>query len=246
MDSTSYWTEPRAPRERFDSVFQLWTRAGALFFEGFDYIFAVLLIIGIPASAVTVAVETMVADTNSFVAIAVASAVNSFFYAWISGPLYYGVAVRLQEGQWPRVTSGLRWIAPRWARLAAILFISSILFLIGLVAFVVPGLYLLIKLSLADAAVVYEPDRPAIKRSWNLSRYAPLSIFLALCPFLLASMLFTFGVDDDALRQTPLLAFAVDWSLLLLLATYPTIVTALLYGWLRTDEDAAAVTRLES
>jgi hypothetical protein len=144
------------------------------------------------------------------------------------------------------VLSGLRWIAPQWARLAAVLFVSSIFFTVGLIAFVVPGLYLLVKLSLADAAVIYEPDRPAIKRSWDLSRYAPLNIFLALCPFLLASMLFTFGVDDDALRQTPLLAFAVDWSLLLLLATYPAIVTALLYGWLRCEEDGAAIARLES
>jgi hypothetical protein len=38
----------------------------------------------------------------------------------------------------------------------------------------------------------------------------------------------------------------VDWSLLLLLATYPAIVTALLYGWLRCEEDGAAIARLES
>jgi hypothetical protein len=205
----------------------------------------VLLIVGVPASAVTVTVETLIADASGWVAIPLATAVNSFFYAWISGPLFYGVAVRLQEGAWPRVWAGLRWIVPRWPRLAVVLFVSSLLFTLGLIAFVVPGLYLLVKLSLADAAVVYEPTRPAIQRSWDLSRHGPLHIFLAMCPFLLANMLFTFGVDDDALRRTPFLAFAVDWSLLLLLATYPTLVTALLYGWLRFDEDAAAVARLD-
>jgi hypothetical protein len=129
--------------------------------------------------------------------------------------------------------------------MTAVLFVCSLLFTIGLLALVVPGLYLLVKFALADAAVVYEPEEPAIRRSWDLSRHAPLNIFLAIGPFLLASIAFTFGVDDEALRQTPVLAFAVKWSLLLLLAAFPTFVTALLYGWVRGDEDDAAVARLE-
>ncbi len=243
---TSFWTAPRPPRERFDSVFALWARAGALFFEGFDYVFGIMLLVGIPAAAVTLAVETAITGMHYMLTIPTDIAVSSFFNAWIAGPLYYGVAVRLQEGSWPRVLRGLHWMVPRWPRLTGVLFLSSLLFTFGLLAFVVPGLYLLVKLSVADAAVIYEPDHPAIQRSWHLSRHAPLNIFLAVGPFLLASMLFTFGVDFDALRETPLLAFAVDWSLLLLLSTYPAIVTALLYGWIRSDEDAAAVARLDS
>jgi hypothetical protein len=246
MEASSFWTEPRPPRESFDSVFALWARAGKLFFEGFDFIFGVMLIVGVPAAAVTLAAETAMAGMASLLTIPLDIAVSSFFYAWISGPLLYGAAMRAQHGQWPGVLAGLKWMVPRWPRLAAVLFLSSLMFTFGLLAFVVPGLYLLVKLSLADAAVIYEPETPAIRRSWDLSRYAPLNIFLAIGPFLLASMLFTFGVDDDALRQTPLLAFAVKWSLLLLLATYPTLVTALLYGWVRSEEDAEAVARLDA
>ena len=129
--------------------------------------------------------------------------------------------------------------------MTAVMFVCSLLFVLGFAALVIPGLYLLVKLSLADSAVIFEPAEPAIRRSWDLSRLAPLNIFLALGPFLLANIAFTFGVDDDALRQTPVLAFAVEWSLLLLLVCFPSFVTALLYGWIRTDEDSAAVARLE-
>lgn len=250
MDTSSYWTQPRPPRESFDSVFALWARAAVLFFDGFDYVFGVMLLVGVPASLASLAVQTALAQiadgaVGSLIAIPVDTLVSSFFFAWLSGPLYYGVALRLQDGSWPGVLRGVKWFAPRWFRMTAVLFICSLLFTLGLLALVVPGLYLLVKLSLADAAVVYEPEEPAIRRSWDLSRHAPLNIFLALGPFLLASIAFTFGVDDEALRQTPALAVAVKWSLLLLLAAFPTFVTALLYGWIRADEDAAAVARLD-
>ena len=250
MDTSSYWTQPRPPRETFESVFGLWLRAGSLFFDGFDYVFGVMLLIGAPAAMVTIAFETAISSIadgalGSAIAIPLDIAVSSFFMAWLSGPLYYGVALRLQEGSWPGVLRGIKWFVPRWPRMTAVLFLSSLLFTLGFLALVVPGLYLLVKLSLADAAVIYEPDEPAIRRSWDLSGNAPINIFLAMGPFLLASIGFTFGVDDEALRQTPVLAFAVKWSLLLLLAAFPTLVTALLYGWVRADEDAAAVARLE-
>jgi hypothetical protein len=224
----------------------LWGRAAALFFEGFDFVLGIMLFVGVPAAAVTVAIETAIAGLNSLITIPLDIAVSSFFYAWLSGPILYGVAIRMQDGSWPSPLAGLKWMVPRWPRLAGVLFLSSLLFTFGLIAFVVPGLFLLVKLSLADAAVIYEPDSPAIQRSWDLSRYAPLHIFLAIGPFLLASMMFTFGVDFEALRATPVLAFAVDWSLLLLLSAYPTVVTALLYGWVRSDEDAAAAERLDA
>lgn len=251
MDDSSFWTEPHPPRERFDSVFALWARAGALFFEGFDYIFGVMLLVGLPAAAATIFVETQLArlrdvPSGYLISIPADIAVSSFFHAWLGGAILFGVAIRMQEGAWPGLVRALRWVAPRVPRLAAVLFVASLLFVVGLLALVVPGLYLLVKVSLADAAVVYEPDRSALPRSWDLSRHAPLNIFLAMCPFLLASMMFTFGVDDDALRQTPLLALAVKWSLLLLLSAFPSLVTALLYGWVRSDEDAAAVARLDS
>ncbi len=250
MDTSSFWKQPRPPRESFESVLGLWVRAGALFFEGFDYVFGLMLLVGAPAAAVTVAVETALEPltdgmVGSFAVIPLDVAVSSFFMAWLSGPLYYGVAMRLQEGSWPGGAVGLRWFVPRWIRMTLVLFVCSLLFTMGLLALVVPGLYLLVKLSLADAAVVYEPNEPSIRRSWDLSRHAPLNIFLAMGPFLLASIAFTFGVDDEALRQTPLLAFAVKWSRLLLLAAFPSIVTALLYGWVRVDEDEAAAARLE-
>ena len=246
METSSYWDQPRAPRETFDNVFALWRRAGALFFEGFDYVFAVMLVVGLPAAAVTIIVEKAMAGLNSLITIPLDLAVSSFFYAWLCGPLFYGLAIRLQDGAWPRARAGLKWMLPRWPRLAGVLFLSSLAFTLGLLAFVVPGLYLLVKLSLTDAAVIYEPETPAIQRSWDLSRHAPLNIFLAIGPFLLASMMFTFGVDFEALRETPWLALAVDWSLLLLLSAYPTFVTALLYGWVRWEEDAAAVSRLDA
>lgn len=250
MDTSEFWKQPRPPRERFESVFSLWARAGALFFDGFDYVFGMMLLVGAPAAIVSLAVETALAEVadgalGSVIAIPLDTLVSSFFFAWLSGPLYYGVALRLQEGSWPGVMRGVKWFVPRWPRMTAVLFVCSLLFTIGFLALVVPGLYLLVKFALADAAVVYEPEEAAIRRSWELSRQAPVHIFLATGPFLLASIAFTFGVDDEALRQTPLLAFAVKWSLLLLLAAFPTFVTALLYGWVRTDEDAAAVARLE-
>ena len=250
MDTSSYWSQPRAPRESFDSVFSLWVRAGQLFFDGFDYIIGIMLLVGVPASIASIAVETALSpmtdgELGSLLTIPIDSAVSSIFMAWLSGPLYYGLALRMQEGAWPGVLRGIRWFAPHWLRMAIVLYLSSLLFTLGLLALVVPGLYLLVKLSLADAAVIFEPEKPAIHRSWGLSAHAPLNIFLAMGPFLLAGIAFTFGVDDEALRQTPVLAFAVKWSLLLLLAAYPTVVTALLYGWVRADEDAAAVARLD-
>jgi hypothetical protein len=247
---STFWTAPRPPRERFDSVPALWMRAAKLFFEGFDYILGVMLVVGVPAAAATLGVETVLAPLSdgsigSLLTIPVDAAVSSLFNAWLSGPLYFGLSIRLQEGAWPNLRRGLRFMTTRWLRLTVVLFVASLLFTIGLLAFVVPGLYLLVKLSLSDAAVILEPERPAIQRSWELSQHAPITIFLAVGPFLLATMLFTFGVDFDALRETPLLAFAVDWSRLLLLGTFPSLVTALLYGWVRSDEDAAAMARLE-
>lgn len=218
---------------------------GALFFEGFDFIFGVMLLVGVPASAVTLAVETAMQGWSSLLTIPLDIAVSSFFYAWLSGPILFGVARRLSEGQWPRTIEGLRWMAPRWLRLTGVLIVTSLAFTAGVLAVIVPGLYLLVKFALADACVLYEPERPAIQRSWELSRQSPVNIFLAIGPFLLASMLFTFGVDYDALRQMPLLAFAVDWSRLLLLAAYPTVVTALLYGWMKGEEDNAAMSRMD-
>lgn len=245
METDSFWTLPRPPREGFDSVLSLWVRAGALFFEGFDFIFGVMLLVGVPASAVTLVAETAMQGWNSLLTIPLDIGLSSFFYAWLTGPIFYGVARRLSQGQWPRTLESLRWMAPRWLRLAGVLYVTSLAFTAGLLALVVPALYLLVKFSLADACALYEPERPAIQRSWELSRQSPVNIFLAIGPFLLASVLFTFGVDYDALLETPALAFAVDWSRLLLLAAYPTVVTALLYGWMKGEEDNDAVSRMD-
>lgn len=250
MDTSSFWAQPRPPRETFESVFSLWRRSAALFFEGFDFVFAVMLIVGAPASAVIVALEAALhTDSEAFAdqigGILLHIPVSQFFFAWLAGPIYYGLAVRLQEGEWPSVSRALKWFVPYWPRMTGVMIVCSALFLLGFAALAIPGLYLLVKLSLAEVTVLYEPAEPAIRRSWDLSRYAPLNIFLALGPFLLASIGFTFGVDADKLRETSVLAFAVEWSRLLLLVCFPSFVTALLYGWARTDEDAAAVARLE-
>ena len=232
MDTTSYWTAPRPPRERFDNIFALWARAGALFFEGFDYVFGIMLIVGVPAAAVTLVVEIALAPMSdkalgSLLTIPVDAAVSSFFYAWISGPIYYGISMRLQDGSWPGVMRGLRFIVPRWRRLAGVLFRPRCCSRSACSPSSSPA-------SICSSSFRSPTPRSSssrIRRPSTAPGIYPatlrLNIFLSVSLFLLASMLFTFGVDFDALRQMPLLAFGRDWSLLLLLATFPSIVTAL-------------------
>ena len=146
---------------------------------------------------------------------------------------------------WPSVLSGLRWVTPRWRRLATVQLGVWLLFSIGFVALIAPGFYVLVKFWFADTAVIFEPETRPFRRAWQLSGRAPFTIFLAILPFLLAGVLFTLDADSSALRRTPVLSLASEWSILFLLSPFPAVVTTLLYGWVRFDEDAAAATQLE-
>ena len=91
-----------APRT-FDNVFALWARSGSLFLDGFDYILGVMLIAGIPAAAVALAVRASMASISSNVpgsllSLLFGASASSLIFPWTGGAIVYGTAIRLQDG----------------------------------------------------------------------------------------------------------------------------------------------------
>ena len=77
-----------------------------------------------------------------------------------------------ERGEEPSIRGALREALPIWPRVFWVRFVSGLLVLAGLIAFVLPGLVLAVRLAAVDSVVVREHHGPwdAIKRSWEVTR----------------------------------------------------------------------------
>jgi hypothetical protein len=142
----------------------------------------------------------------------------------------YGEAIAVGFRSWGRLF-GARWFTAFWV-------------ILGLIAFIIPGVVLQVRYSLLDAVVILEGANgpEARRRSTRLTEGRRWSIFFAGILFFGTFVPFSFAVglvpDEFEEAQTMWAAVVLDCALDVL-ATILTIVLFLFYWEARSDESAA-------
>jgi hypothetical protein len=105
--------------------------------------------------------------------------------------------------------------------------------LTGMLLFVLPGIYISVRLALVNCAALFEKHEPfgAIKRAWHLSKGYQLEIFGYLSFIAAPVMLVMLGLTNYLDENTPLSRLALaGFSLQLLLLVLSTFFLTLIYG----------------
>jgi uncharacterized membrane protein len=115
----------------------------------------------------------------------------------IFGPIYIGAMIHalseLKQGYRPSYSRSMRVGLQNWGRLFVARLIAGLVVVLGLIAFIIPGIVLMVRYALLDPAVVLEGAGPvdAIKRSTVLTAGVRWQIFFAGLSFFVAWVLFT-------------------------------------------------------
>ena len=119
------------------------------------------------------------------------SALNLLFI-----PIYWGATITFMQStiDGPKYTAGQALIASigYWPRLFLVFLISSICIILGFMAFILPGIYIAVRLSIADYICVLEKKMPlqSLKLSWQQTEEYIWPILLGIVA-ILAAIMFT-------------------------------------------------------
>jgi len=118
------------------------------------------------------------------------SALNLLFI-----PIYWGATIAFMQStvEGPQYTAGQAIVASfsNWPRLFLVFLISSICIILGFMAFIVPGIYIAVRLSIADYICVVEKKTPlpSLKQSWQHTEQYIWPILNGTAAILMAIML---------------------------------------------------------
>ncbi len=162
-------------REHYAAAFRLFSaRAGLLT--------SILLTVGLPAGLLAGLIEgtSLTAAGHRVGAVDQVAAVANLFAPLAAGALIYALS-RIQAGHSPRYSAALAVGFNSWGRLLVSRFIANVLIGLGFLVFVIPGVFLLIRYSLLEAAVVLEGAgiSASRRRSMELTRGISWQIFAA-------------------------------------------------------------------
>lgn len=105
--------------------------------------------------------------------------------------------------------------------------------LTGMLLFVLPGVYISVRLALVNCVALFEKHEPfgAVKRAWQLSKGYQLEIFSYLMLIAAPVMLATLGLMNYIEEDTPITRLALaGFSLQLLMLALSTFFLTLIYG----------------
>lgn len=141
-------------------------------------------------------VESTIAQTHELDVAMLSIRLHSFaeliFGPFVTSAVIWSLAER-HAGRTPTVSALLKAGFDSWGRLFAAKFVASFLVLIGVLALIVPGIYLIIRFSLIDAVVVLEGAGPthARHRSAALVTGRAWEILFVYFAFLFPALLLT-------------------------------------------------------
>jgi hypothetical protein len=162
----------------------------------------------------------------------------SFFFTFLYQPVYTGALIyqlaRLEAGQPWSVREGFIVGVTLWDKLLLVNLVSLAFTVMGLLAFIVPGLIAYARLSLAEFRVVIDRDRPkeALKGSFERTRPFTLQI-IASTSVLFAIFLATEVVVErfaDGLGLSPLLTLGINSLVSIVMLLNLTILLFRFYG----------------
>lgn len=225
---------PRSATELVDAAFQLYRRDPMPFITGMAIIYVPWMVLVAATGVFSIATS---GDPTSFstAPIMLIGFGGIFIYLLASSIMtlltddaYFGRPVNLGEA--------LRKTVPRLWSVFVAGFLTSILFMIGFIVLIVPGIYLFGRLFAAKQAVLLE-DRggvAAIDRSWKLAKGSVLHVLGAMLLAFVLIAAFSIGAQVVA-AMTRSAVFSVLLSTVVSVLVYPmmSIIETLLYYDLR-------------
>lgn len=144
------------------------------------------------------------------------------------------VAIAAGKGRHPTVQEAMRTSLSVWARFAWTYFLCTLLIVVGMLAFILPGLYLAVRLSLSDSVVLNEGEwgTSAIRRSFELTsgRFWPLAvlcgllILLSIVAWSSSSIVMEFVPAINTWQMEVVMSLTINW-----IEAYPAICLYLFY-----------------
>jgi hypothetical protein len=173
----------------FDNAIRLMASRKALFL-------AIIFSIFLPIHILETLVSAMIpANTTSSVQIHFSLLLNSLLIPIYIGAFLFALSsLSRNENDPVRFPQAMRVGLKCWGRLFTARLMTGIYILLGLICFIVPGIFLILRYAFVDAAVVLEGHGAvdAMKRSKELTRNYRGRIFAAGIVFIIG--LFTFGI----------------------------------------------------
>ncbi len=162
----------------------------------------------------------------SFVATAVSVAIG-----WTTVPLGQALTIALR----------------RLPRVIGYSFVALCAFVAGFMCLILPGIYLGLRLFPITLVALFEPNVNALKRSWEITRYRTLEVFISYLLILVITLVpsLVIGLAVGFLPPFPGSGFLSVTLTTLLSYSIPFVFWLLLYGWFRADIYEAPVTRNE-
>ena len=221
----------------------------------YGVIFAIIAVLGIVFGGTSMATGGAVAakDLSFFLWIAVLLGVPLFlaitFRFNIAG---YRLADEIREGRRPRLIELLRDSRPNLLAFFGLNLLSFILIVLGLLLFIVPGVYIALALSIVLLPMIFEDARvlDSMRRSVDLTRGNLLRILgvylIVMLGYLVYSVVIT-SLDDGDRGEgaiTPLLfaLIAINAVVHLCFTTFSTMLQIVIYRRLRAMKDRPAQT----
>lgn len=164
----------------------------------------------------------------------------------------YRLADEIRDGRRPRLIELLRNSRPNLFAYFGLSVLTSILIVLGLLLFIVPGVYIALALSIVLLPMIFEDTRvtDSMKRSVDLTRgnllrilgvYLIVLLGYLVCAGVIASLE---GGDLDAGAITPLMGalIALNAFVSLCFTTFSTMLQVVIYRRLRAIKDGPAQT----
>lgn len=158
---------------------------------------------------------------------------NFFYQPIYTGALIYQLA-RIESGQTWTLREGFITGVRLWDKLLLVNLVSLGLTLVGLMAFIVPGLIAYARLALAEFRVVLAGDNPkdALKGSFHMTR--PFALAIITCTAVLFGVFLALQLAVEWLTVTwslpPLFPETLNTLLSVVLMVYLTILLFRFYG----------------
>ena len=216
----------RAPARRKLPVWTTFRRAAELWASQFRYLFAIGIVIGVPIGLVDALTSDLDGSGVSFARAAalIGASLAGFTFVLFAGQLYEGLAGHLvaevERGRSPALPTLVRSLPIRRLLLVNVLYIGGTV--IGLLLFVVPGIFFFTVFAPVATLITVEPEGigPTFRRSRDLVRGSFWRVLLIVgAGYLIASEL------DQAISSIEVgtvgRGFVADWVV-------ATLTTALL------------------
>jgi len=157
----------------------------------------------------------------------------------IFGPIYFGATIyalsKLKQGQTVSYAEAIGVGFRNWGALFAARFVAGLIILLGLIAFIIPGIYLSLRYALLDSTVILEGASvsKARQRSAKLTEGRKLQIFGTAMVFYVGATLLSFLIylPLNFVPQLNTMAVAVVIDCILDIGFLVIAIAMFLYYW---------------